>query len=122
MNTHVLWVCVHSLAVLVFVNRYIAGVVLRIVRGKNWDEQRTDDREHEALGEELSNQPRSRSSQRSANRELLRARSSAREQEVRHVGAGDQQHEANRAQQRYEQTSIVANQLVDEWSQDHSML
>jgi len=45
MNTHVLWVLVHSLAVLVFVNRYIAGVVLRIVRGRTWDEVRKDDYE-----------------------------------------------------------------------------
>jgi cellulose synthase/poly-beta-1,6-N-acetylglucosamine synthase-like glycosyltransferase len=45
MNTHVLWVLVHSLAVLVFVNRYIAGVVLRMWRGRNWDEVRTDNYE-----------------------------------------------------------------------------
>ena len=42
MNTHVLWVLVHCLAVLVFVNRYVAGVVLRFMRGKNWDESRLD--------------------------------------------------------------------------------
>jgi cellulose synthase/poly-beta-1,6-N-acetylglucosamine synthase-like glycosyltransferase len=30
------------LAVLVFVNRYIAGMVLRVIRGRNWDEVRTD--------------------------------------------------------------------------------
>ena len=42
MNTHVLWVLVHSLAVLVFVNRYIAGVVLRVIRGSSWDEVRKD--------------------------------------------------------------------------------
>src|SRR5689334_7310090 len=42
MNTHVLWVMIHCLAVLVFVNRYIAGVVLRRVRGNNWDDARTD--------------------------------------------------------------------------------
>jgi cellulose synthase/poly-beta-1,6-N-acetylglucosamine synthase-like glycosyltransferase len=42
MNTHVLWVLVHSLAVLVFVNRYIAGIILRIARGKGWDEFRRD--------------------------------------------------------------------------------
>jgi cellulose synthase/poly-beta-1,6-N-acetylglucosamine synthase-like glycosyltransferase len=42
MNTHVLWVLVHSLAVLVFVNRYIAGVVLRVLRGGKWDVARTD--------------------------------------------------------------------------------
>jgi cellulose synthase/poly-beta-1,6-N-acetylglucosamine synthase-like glycosyltransferase len=42
MTTHVLWVIVHSLAVVVFVNRYIAGILLRLVRGKTWDERRDD--------------------------------------------------------------------------------
>jgi len=42
MTTHVLWVIVHSLAVVVFVNRYIAGIILRIARGKTWDESRDD--------------------------------------------------------------------------------
>ena len=42
MTTHVLWVIVHSLAVVVFVNRYVAGIILRIARRKNWDETRDD--------------------------------------------------------------------------------
>ena len=42
MTTHVLWVIVHSLAVVVFVNRYIAGIILRLARGKKWDECRDD--------------------------------------------------------------------------------
>jgi N-acetylglucosaminyltransferase len=42
MTTHVLWVIVHSLAVVVFLNRYIAGIILRISRGKTWDETRDD--------------------------------------------------------------------------------
>ena len=42
MTVHVLWVIVHSLAVVVFVNRYIAGIILRLSRGKNWDETRDD--------------------------------------------------------------------------------
>src|SRR5262245_11826459 len=42
MTVHVLWVIVHSLAVVVFVNRYIAGIILRLVRGKKWDETRDD--------------------------------------------------------------------------------
>jgi N-acetylglucosaminyltransferase len=42
MTTHVLWVIVHSLAVVVFVNRYIAGILLRVLRGKNMDETRDD--------------------------------------------------------------------------------
>jgi cellulose synthase/poly-beta-1,6-N-acetylglucosamine synthase-like glycosyltransferase len=42
MTPHVLWVIVHGLAIVVFVNRYIGGMILRIVRGKNWDETRDD--------------------------------------------------------------------------------
>jgi N-acetylglucosaminyltransferase len=39
---HVLWVIVHSLAVVVFVNRYVAGLILRLARRKQWDETRDD--------------------------------------------------------------------------------
>lgn len=38
MTTHVLWVLVHSLALVVFINRYVAGLLLRTVRGAKWDE------------------------------------------------------------------------------------
>src|SRR5882757_4077948 len=40
MTTHVLWVLVHSLALVVFINRYVAGVILRMIRGRKWDETR----------------------------------------------------------------------------------
>ena len=42
MTVHVLWLIVHSLAVVVFVNRYIAGIILRLTRGQKWDETRDD--------------------------------------------------------------------------------
>src|SRR5262249_46896886 len=42
MTTHVLWVIVHSLAVVVFVNRYIAGIILRLARSNSWDQTRDD--------------------------------------------------------------------------------
>ena len=38
MTTHVLWVLVHSLALVVFINRYVAGPLLRTIRGAKWDE------------------------------------------------------------------------------------
>src|SRR3569833_2371444 len=38
MTPHVLWVLVHSLALVVFINRYVAGLLLRSVRGAKWDE------------------------------------------------------------------------------------
>src|SRR4029079_6713759 len=42
MTTHVLWALVKMLALIVFINRYIAGVLIRILRGKKWDETRDD--------------------------------------------------------------------------------
>ena len=42
MTTHVLWALVKLLALVVFINRYVAGVLIRIVRGKKWDETRDD--------------------------------------------------------------------------------
>ncbi len=37
MTTGTLWVIVHCLAVVIFVNRYIAGVLLRFAKSKTWD-------------------------------------------------------------------------------------
>jgi len=37
-TTHTLWVLVHFFAVVVFVNRYISGMLLRVIRGDKWDE------------------------------------------------------------------------------------
>ncbi len=42
MTAGTLWVICHCLAVVVFFNRYIAGLILRFVRHKNWDETRDD--------------------------------------------------------------------------------
>ena len=42
MTTHVLWALVKLLALVVFINRYVAGVLIRIIRGKKWDETRDD--------------------------------------------------------------------------------
>ncbi len=42
MTTFVLWTLVKLLATVVFINRYVAGILLRIVRGRKWDEARDD--------------------------------------------------------------------------------
>ncbi|HEU0036580.1 MAG TPA: glycosyltransferase [Kofleriaceae bacterium] len=42
MTTHTLWVIVYCLAMVVFINRYVAGIILRVVRAKTWDEARDD--------------------------------------------------------------------------------
>ncbi len=46
MTTHVLWVLIHSLALVVFINRYLAGVILQMIRGIKWDETRADYEPH----------------------------------------------------------------------------
>ncbi len=42
MTTYVLWTLVKLLALVVFINRYVAGLLIRIMRGKKWDETRDD--------------------------------------------------------------------------------
>ena len=42
MTTHVLWVICHCLAVVVFVNRYVAGIIMRLAKHETWDEARDD--------------------------------------------------------------------------------
>ncbi len=42
MTTQALWVIVHCLAVVIFVNRYVAGLIMRFAKGKNWDVARDD--------------------------------------------------------------------------------
>ncbi|HWU87624.1 MAG TPA: glycosyltransferase [Kofleriaceae bacterium] len=42
MTAHALWVIVYCLGVVIFINRYVAGIILRLVRGKKWDEARDD--------------------------------------------------------------------------------
>jgi len=41
-TTGTLWVICHCLAVVVFVNRYVGGVLMRLVRAHKWDEARDD--------------------------------------------------------------------------------
>jgi cellulose synthase/poly-beta-1,6-N-acetylglucosamine synthase-like glycosyltransferase len=41
-TTHVLLSLVKLLALVVFINRYVAGVIIRLLRGKKWDETRDD--------------------------------------------------------------------------------
>src|SRR5438094_594174 len=42
MTTNAFWVICYILGLIVFVNRYIAGIVLRIIRRNSWDEARDD--------------------------------------------------------------------------------
>jgi hypothetical protein len=56
-------------------------------------------RQHQALGEELAHEPQAAPAHGGADRDFAVARGGAGEQQVRDVGATDQQHEAHRAEQ-----------------------
>jgi hypothetical protein len=57
------------------------------------------EREQEALGEQLTNDPAAAGTDRQTDRDLPFARRGSSEQEVGHVRAGDQQHQADRRHQ-----------------------
>ena len=59
----------------------------------------TEQREHQALGEHLPDQPPAGGADRHADRDFALPRGRPREHQVRDVGAGDQQHAADRAEQ-----------------------
>ena len=57
---------------------------------------------HQALGEQLPQQPRAAGAHGDAHGDLPLPRCRAREQQVRHVGRGDQQHQHHRAHQHHQ--------------------
>ena len=75
-------------------------------------EQRGGQREHEALGQELADDPRPPGAERRANGQLARPRRAAREQQVGEIAARDQQHEADRAEHHEEPRPIVSDDIV----------
>lgn len=76
--------------------------------------RRRGEREHEALGQQLADDARLASAERGAYGDLARPRRAAREQQVGDVAAGDQQHQADRRQQRQQTLPDVADELLDE--------
>ena len=81
--------------------------------GRHHDaEQAADRREEDALGQELLQQPAAARAQRRADRELFLTSEGAREQQVGDVGAGDQQDEADGAEQHQQRTADVADDLL----------
>ena len=62
-------------------------------------ERAAGNREHEAFGQELPNQLAAASAERQPHRDLALPHDAARDQQVRDVGAGDQQHEPDHAHQ-----------------------
>ena len=68
--------------------------------------------EHEALGEHLADEPPAAAAERRAHRQLPLARGRAHEQQVRDVGARDQQHERHRPHQREDRGPHVGDEVL----------
>ena len=70
------------------------------------------DREHETLGDQLPDHAQPPGAKRGADGYLALPRFGARQQEVRHVGAGDQQQETNRAEEQPDRAANAADDFV----------
>ena len=70
--------------------------------------------QHQALGEELPEQPPAAGAERGADGHLPVARRRAREEQVGHIGAGDEEHEGDGAEQDEQRQPHVTDDLLDE--------
>jgi len=70
--------------------------------------------EHDRLREELPNQPPTARAKRRSNRDFLFSPRGPRKQQVRHVGAGDQQHQPDRAEQHHHDAPQIPHHLIDQ--------
>ena len=80
-----------------------------------------DERERHALGEQLPQQARPARAHRDAHGQLALARHQAREEQVRHVDARDEQHEPRRAQQHEQRATGVADEDLVERADRRAM-
>ena len=70
-----------------------------------------DRRQHETLDQQLAHQLTARGAERQPDRDFLLPHEAARDQQVRDVGAGDQQHESDHAHQHDQRRREVVAQL-----------
>ena len=78
-------------------------------RGANRDaEPAADQRQHQAFGQQLADDAPPPGAERGAHRELARPRAGARQQQVRDVGAADQQHESDDAEKQHRRHLEIA--------------
>ena len=80
--------------------------------GEQKTAQTTDARKHEALGQQLTDQPRPTGAKRGANRKLAVTRRRPRQEEVGDVGAGNQENERHSGGEHDECGTDVAGQLL----------
>ncbi len=82
--------------------------------GEDEADTRAREPQHERLGQQLPEEPGARGAEGGAQRELLLARRGAREEQVGHVGAGDEEHEADGTQEDEQGPSHVADHEIVE--------
>ncbi len=81
-------------------------------RGNDQSGGAAEDRQQNALGQQLPHQPLPARTQRGADGDFLFASRRARQQQVGHVGAGDQQDQRDRAEQHQQRAAHVAHHLL----------
>ena len=80
------------------------------------------ERQQRALGDELPDEPRAPGAERRPDGHLGLARGRPREQQVRDVDAGDQQDEADGAEQHFDRELRVADERVEQRPRGHADL
>ena len=83
-------------------------------RGQRQADRTTDERNRDAFGQQLARVLPPARPERGADGQLTLAPLRAHEKQVRHVGASDQQHQADRAQQHPEHAADVADDILGE--------
>ena len=83
-------------------------------RGQRHADRATEERKQKAFAEELTDEPATRCTDGFAQGHLALARSGAREQKIRNIGAGDQQDEAHGREQHRETGAQRADQAFRE--------
>ena len=75
-------------------------------------QEAADGREHDALGQPFADEPHAARSEGGPDRQALLPRESARHEQARHVGAGDEQEQSHRPEQQQQGAARVAHDLL----------
>src|SRR5215510_9079965 len=81
---------------------------------QQYAQRAAEERQQQAFGQQLPRQPEASRAQRRAHGEFLAPRLATRKREIGHVGAGDEQDEADRAQQQPERSANIAHHFIQQ--------
>src|SRR5262245_45372820 len=91
-------------------------------RRQQYAQRSAEDRQQQAFGQQLPRQPEASRAQCRAHGEFLAPRLATRERQIGHVGAGDEQDEADRAQQQPERSANIAHHFIQQRRDEDSHL